>query len=125
MDFSRHLSEEKEPIMHRMNQHPILEIIPRATFEILVDGKPLLAYEGETVAATLLANGIRSFRHTQKFHEPRGIFCGIGQCTDCIMEVDSKPNVRTCVTLVHPGMTVNTQNGLGSNKTGRGNGAVR
>ena len=44
---------------------------------------------------------------------PRGIFCGIGRCTDCVMTVDGQPNVRTCVTPVRAGMKVETQQGLG------------
>ena len=100
--------------MQRVEQHPILTIEKRKPFPISVDGVELTAYEGETIAATLLAHGIRVFRHTEKYHEPRGIFCGIGQCTDCIMEVDGKPNVRTCVTEVRPGMVVRTQHGHGN-----------
>ena len=100
--------------MQRVEQHPILTIEQRESFPITVDGVELMAYKGETIAATLLAHGIRAFRHTEKYHEPRGIFCGIGQCTDCIMEVNGKPNVKTCVTEVQPGMVVKTQNGHGN-----------
>ena len=35
----------------------------------------------------------------KKEHKPRGIFCAIGRCTDCVMVVDGKPNVRTCMTI--------------------------
>jgi predicted molibdopterin-dependent oxidoreductase YjgC len=52
------------------------------------------------------------FRHTRKYHESRGFFCGIGHCTDCIMEVDGIPNVRTCITPVQPGMIIRTGIGL-------------
>mgnify|MGYP002597611626 CR=1 FL=1 len=71
------------------------------------------AREGDPIAAALMANGIRTFRHTARYHEPRGLFCGIGQCTDCVMEVDGKPNVKTCITRVREGMTVRTQEGNG------------
>lgn len=43
---------------------------------------------------------------------PRGIFCAIGRCTDCVMIVDGQPNVRTCVTPLHAGMKVQTQYGV-------------
>ncbi len=46
-------------------------------------------------------------------YEPRGLFCAIGRCTDCVMTVDGVPNVRTCVTLVEGGMSIETQRGLG------------
>lgn len=100
--------------MQRVEQHPILNIEERPFFYINVDGKNILARQGETIAATLLAHGIRAFRRTEKYNEPRGMFCGIGQCTDCIMQVDGKPNVKTCVTLVKPGMVVKTQVGRGN-----------
>lgn len=98
---------------HRITCHPILALEPKAEIPIVVDGKTLFAREGETVAAALLANGIRVFRHTAKRHEPRGVFCGIGQCTDCVMEIDGVPNQRTCMTIVRAGMVVNTQEGHG------------
>ncbi len=98
--------------MQRVEQHPILTLEEAKEFPIYFDGRALMAREGETIAATLLAHGVRTFRHTEKFHEPRGIFCGIGQCTDCIMEVDGRPNVKTCVTLARPGMVVRTQQGI-------------
>lgn len=98
----------------RIENHPILGPLPEAeTLTLLVDGKPLLARRGETVAAALAAHGIRSFRHTAKGHQPRGIFCGIGQCTDCAMEVNGVPNVRVCVTLAEDGMEIRSQEGCG------------
>ncbi|MFZ5754732.1 MAG: (2Fe-2S)-binding protein [Bacillota bacterium] len=79
----------------------------------MVDGKKIPAKEGEPIAAALLAAGIRKFRVTPKDGNPRGIFCGIGRCTDCIMTVDGQPNVRTCVTPVRNGMVIESQKGLG------------
>jgi len=83
------------------------------TVTITVDGKQLQAKEGEPILATLLANGIIVSRYTTKRHEARGLFCGIGQCTDCAMVVNGKPNVRTCVTPVQDGMVIETQDGYG------------
>ncbi len=100
--------------MHRITQHPILSIPEAPVFTFTMDGREVTAREGETVAAALMANGIRTFRHTAKHHEPRGIFCGIGQCTDCIMEIDGVMNVRACMTIAKPGMVVRTQEGLGA-----------
>ena len=99
--------------MQRIRQHPILPIEERETVHITVDGRPVEARAGDTIAAALLAAGIRVFRRTHRFHEPRGIFCGIGQCTDCVMEVDGRPNVRTGVTRVREGMIIRTQEGNG------------
>ena len=58
---------------------------------------PYCVITNEAVSYTHL-NGIMVHRHTAKLHEPRGIYCGIGQCTDCVMTVNGKPNVRTCIT---------------------------
>ena len=80
---------------------------------ITIDGKPFKALKGEIIAAALLANGIKLHRYTLKKHGGRGIYCGIGQCTDCVMTVNGVPNVRTCVTQVEEGMTVETQTGFG------------
>ena len=48
----------------------------------------------------------------KKEHKPRGIFCAIGRCTDCVMVVDGVPNVRTCITPLKEGMDVRTQYGV-------------
>jgi predicted molibdopterin-dependent oxidoreductase YjgC len=98
----------------RVTKHPILGDDPRkADAVITVDGRPIAAIAGEPIAAALLAAGIRKFRVTPRFGSPRGLFCGIGRCTDCVMTVDGRPNVRTCVTPVKDGMIVETQIGLG------------
>lgn len=87
-------------------------------FEIEVDGRGTTAYEGETVAAALMAAGITTLRHTARHNSPRGIFCGMGICFDCLMTVDGVPNVRTCVTYAQPGMKVQTQRGFGGWENG-------
>jgi len=81
--------------------------------EITVDGKTILAKEGEPILAALLAKEIIINRYTLKKKEPRGLFCGIGQCTDCAMVVNGKGNVRTCITPVAKGMIIQTQTGIG------------
>ncbi len=98
----------------RIIDHPILgRMEERKQITIYLDSKKIPAYEGESIAAALAAAGIKVFRFTSIKDEPRGIFCAIGRCTDCIMTVDGQPNVRTCVTLAKEGMKVETQKGLG------------
>lgn len=82
-------------------------------FQLTLDGQALLAYEGETIAAAILASGRRLLRITRKRREPRSLFCNIGICHECRMVVDGTPNVRACQTLAAPGMVVSTQRGLG------------
>ena len=81
--------------------------------EIVVDGLPVPAFDGESVAAALLAAGTRVLRTTARRGAPRGLYCGIGVCFECVMTVDRRPNVRTCQTPVRDGMRVETQQGEG------------
>ena len=81
--------------------------------DIIFDGHPVPAFTGETVAAALLAAGRRELRRTSRRSAPRGLYCGIGVCFDCVMTVDGRPNVRTCQIEVRPGMRVESQNGEG------------
>lgn len=104
--------------MAHIEEHPILGTMEKKKYvTVKVDGREIQAIEGEPIAAALLANGIKIFRFTHKFNEPRGLFCGIGQCTDCVMEVDGVPNVRTCVTPIREGMEIKTQYGFGKEST--------
>ncbi len=98
----------------RIENHPILGPHKKGRqIRITVDGKKIIAYDGEMIASALCAAGYKVFRLTSKYNEPRGIFCAIGRCTDCAMEVNGHPNVRTCVTPVVDGMVINTQKGPG------------
>jgi len=98
----------------RITDHPILGTEkPAKEVTIIVDGVPVAAREGEMIAASLVASGINKFRYTMKRHEPRGLYCGIGRCTDCVMIVNGVPNVRTCITPAEEGMIIETQQGIG------------
>jgi len=77
-----------------------------AAVTFLFEGRPMTAREGDTVAAALIANGVQVFGRSSKYHRPRGYRCGRGHCSSCAMRVDGLPGVRTCVTPVRPGMTV-------------------
>ena len=96
----------------RISEHPILAKQDRKKVTIFYGDKPIEALEGEPVASALMAAGERTMRTTAKRREPRGIFCAIGRCTDCMMIVDSVPNIRTCVTPVRDGMKIQHQDGL-------------
>jgi predicted molibdopterin-dependent oxidoreductase YjgC len=98
----------------RVDVHPILGNAPTGkSIILLVDGRPIKAIEGEPIAAALLASGRRVLRHTARHGEPRGLFCALGRCTDCVMTVDGQPNVRTCVTPARDGMVIESEVGLG------------
>ena len=93
----------------RIDQHPILGEPEKGRPVVFTyNGQELTGYEGEPVAAALKAAGVMVHRYTKKEHKPRGIFCAIGRCTDCVMIVDGKPNIRTCITPLREGMKVQT-----------------
>lgn len=98
--------------MDRITTHPILGDTPEGKLvEFTYDGKLLQGIEGEPISAALRVAGVMAHRYTKKRHEPRGVFCAIGRCTDCVMIVDGIPNVRTCITPLKAGMDVRTQYG--------------
>jgi D-hydroxyproline dehydrogenase subunit gamma len=82
--------------------------------KFVFDGEPIVAFEGETVAAALIAAGKSKLRTTQISGAPRGFFCGIGVCFDCLVVIDGEPSRRACVTFARDGMEVQTQSGNGS-----------
>jgi len=96
----------------RLIDHPILKFNRGKEVTIYFNGKPIKAYEGETVAAALYASGVRIFSRSFRWHRPRGFFCAIGKCSACMMEVDGVPNVRTCKVYVRDGMQIRTQSGF-------------
>jgi hypothetical protein len=99
----------------RIVAHPHLGPLPAAErVRITVDGEPLDARAGESVAAALLAHGRRVCRTTARTGEQRGIFCATGLCADCLMQIDGIPGMRACVTPVRAGMRVETQQGIGT-----------
>jgi aerobic-type carbon monoxide dehydrogenase small subunit (CoxS/CutS family) len=75
-------------------------------FTITVNGQETLAYPGESLATVLLAAGWKVFRHTSLSSAPRGMFCGMGLCFDCLVTVNGQPNVRACHTPAKPGDVV-------------------
>ena len=73
--------------------------------KVWFDGQPLTAVAGETIAATLLAHG-EVASSTAKDGAPRGVFCGMGVCHDCLVTVDGRASQRACMTPVQDGMRI-------------------
>ncbi len=74
-------------------------------------GKTVEAREGDTVAAALLAAQVPTFRETPVAGSPRGPYCMMGVCFDCLLTIDGEANRQGCLTLVADGMTVERQAG--------------
>jgi predicted molibdopterin-dependent oxidoreductase YjgC len=83
------------------------------TVIIWIDGQPYRALQGQTVAAVLAANGIRTYRHTEKSGAGRGLYCGMGICYECLVTINGTANQRACVTYVTSDMRVATRNRVG------------
>lgn len=77
------------------------------------DGRAIGYRRGQSVGAALTAAGIRAWRSTRVDGRPRGLFCGIGVCFDCLVVVDGRPNERACLVPADAGMRVETQEGTG------------
>jgi predicted molibdopterin-dependent oxidoreductase YjgC len=80
--------------------------------QVSIDGEQVEAYQGESLAGVLMANGSYGGRRTPN-DAPRGYYCGMGVCWDCAVVVDGVPNVRACRTYVRDGMRVERQAGYG------------
>ena len=84
-------------------------------------GRPVLRFDGteigfspgQSVGAALTAAGVRSWRTTRMTGRPRGLFCGIGVCFDCLVVADGRPNQRACLLTATDGMEITTQEGTG------------
>ncbi|MFC7594693.1 (2Fe-2S)-binding protein [Terrabacter sp. GCM10028922] len=73
---------------------------------VSVDGVPVTGRAGQTIAAVLLAAGESSWRTTSFGDAPRGLFCGIGVCFDCVVEVNGLADVRACLRRARDGDVV-------------------
>ncbi len=74
-----------------------------AELEFEFDDERVVAYEGETVAMALYAAGQTAIRRSAKLGSPRGIFCNMGICYECLVYVDGAA-VRACMLPVRKGM---------------------
>jgi hypothetical protein len=73
------------------------------TFDITFDGVPVPVRPGETIGAALMRSGHRTLRLSRVDGRPRGVFCGIGVCYDCLVVVAGHGTVRACQRVARPG----------------------
>jgi predicted molibdopterin-dependent oxidoreductase YjgC len=86
---------------------------PEPSVRFTFDGEQVDALPGQTVAAALLAAGHRTLRDTRFAGTPRGLFCGIGACFDCLVVHNGIAATRACLTVVADGDVVERQHGAG------------
>jgi predicted molibdopterin-dependent oxidoreductase YjgC len=95
--------------MFRRLPEALLHSAPAVT--IYIDGRPFVARAGDSVAAAVLAAGRAACRTTTVSGSPRGPFCLMGACFDCLVVVDGRANQQGCLVPVAEGMEVETQRG--------------
>jgi D-hydroxyproline dehydrogenase subunit gamma len=83
----------------------------RAGVRIVVDGRPVAAASGDSVAAALLAAGVLACRTTPVSGAPRGPYCMMGVCFECLVTIDGIGSRQACLTRVRDGMVVEMQQG--------------
>ena len=76
-----------------------------------LDGKPMTARAGDSVAAALLANGVEHCRTTPVTGSPRAPYCMMGVCFDCLVLIDGVGNRQACLVPLRAGMDVRRQRG--------------
>jgi D-hydroxyproline dehydrogenase subunit gamma len=84
---------------------------PGATVAVTVEGRPICVPEGASAAAAMLLAGLDSLRETPVGGAPRGPYCLMGVCFDCLAEIDGEPNRQSCMVAVRAGMTIRRQQG--------------
>lgn len=98
--------EIAEMKFRRLSEAPLAQTI-------VFDGRTIACRAGETVAAALLAAGVEHLRTTPVSGAPRLPFCMIGNCFDCLVEIDGQPDRQACLSVVADGMVVSSQSGSG------------
>ncbi|WP_375001303.1 (2Fe-2S)-binding protein [Aeromicrobium sp. CTD01-1L150] len=96
---ARLVPRDRDPIERRQGE----------TVRLSLDGTELLGERGQTIAGVLMAHGISSWRTTSVEERPRGLFCGIGVCFDCILTVNDERDVRACQRRAQDGDVISTQ----------------
>jgi predicted molibdopterin-dependent oxidoreductase YjgC len=81
---------------------------------VTLNGESITSREGQSVGALLLEHEQLATRTTRQNARPRGMFCGIGICFDCLITINGITNQRACVTNIEEGMTIQTQQGSGA-----------
>ena len=83
----------------------------RSTLTITFDGEAIEARVGDSVAAALIGAGRQTNRITPVSGAPRGPYCLMGICFECLVEIDGVQNVQGCMAEVSEGMVVRSMKG--------------
>ncbi|MBB5213857.1 (2Fe-2S)-binding protein [Parapusillimonas granuli] len=87
------------------------QAVAQAPVAVTINGEPVQCRAGDTVAAALFAAGFNDCRDTAVREAPRGPFCMMGVCYDCLVVIDGRPNQQGCMIPVRSGMNIERQHG--------------
>lgn len=90
----------------RIKAHPIVQIQTCGDVSFLFNNQEIVGKDGDTIASALWANNIKTFRYSEKLGECRSMYCGIGNCYECRVHLKNRGMVKACITPIHEGMTV-------------------
>jgi len=82
-----------------------------ALVAVEVEGRAVTVPAGASAAAAVLAAGLPSIRDSAVSGAPRGPYCLMGICFECLAEIDGVPNRQSCMVPVAPGMRIRRQRG--------------
>jgi predicted molibdopterin-dependent oxidoreductase YjgC len=85
--------------------------LPGELLNFTFDGRQLTARKGDSVAAALLAAGVRTSRTTPVSGASRAPYCMMGVCFECLVKIDGIGNRQACLIPIEEGMAVETQSG--------------
>ena len=97
--------------MNNIQKHPILTIPERTEISFTFNGKKLKGFEGVVISSNLFLNNIKIFGHHHKDNSPQGIFCSMGQCSQCMVLVNGYP-MKSCMIPLKEGMKIESCEGL-------------
>lgn len=87
--------------------------VPATAFvEVIFNGERMRVPNGSSVAAALLAGGIKRFRKSPVSGDARAPYCMMGVCFECLLEIDGIPNRQGCLVSIESGMKICTQDTL-------------
>lgn len=82
---------------------------PAGRITVFLEGEGLAGLQGQTIAGVILGAGRLDWRRTSREARPRGLFCGIGVCFDCLVVVNGQRDVRACQRRARDGDVVEVQ----------------
>ncbi|TAM87469.1 MAG: (2Fe-2S)-binding protein [Candidimonas sp.] len=89
----------------------VVRYLGRRKVRVTIDGVDHSCGACDTVAITLLSAGFAACRETAVSGAPRGPFCLMGTCYDCLVTIDGRQNQQACAVVVREGMRIELQRG--------------